>query len=189
MKKVFMILIAAVLLLSMAGVVSAEGITNISVKDNVTTLVTLDLSNDYKVTIPATASIHKGTKDGKVVYSGYMQIGVSITLLGSDENLYVNVTSHNYDKDTSKAYNWTLSNTTDGDFNNLTYYMKVSNYYESDHIEDNHLENPESAGLLNYGEGIVTNVGVTKYIHMRVVDTPSETGAYADRLKFTVDIH
>lgn len=185
MKKVFMILIAAVLLLSMAGVVSAEEITNISVRDNVTTLVTLDLSNDYKVTIPATASIHKVTKDGKVVYSGYMQIGVSVTLLSPGKNLYVNVTSLNYGPDSIK-YNWTLSNSTSSD--NLTYYMKVSDYYESDHIEDNHIANPGSAGLLKYGEGIVTNVGVTKYIHMRVVDTPSKTGTYADRLKFTVSI-
>ena len=42
MKKVFMILIAAVLLLSLTGGVAADEITNISVRDNVTTTVPLD---------------------------------------------------------------------------------------------------------------------------------------------------
>ena len=191
MKKSFMILIAAVLLLSLAGVVSADEITNISKKSYANTIVTLDLANDYKVTIPPAASLQRTTKDNIVIYTGYMQLDVAVTLLPEGQSLYVNVTSEMYSADTNNRYNWTLSQDEGGgNFKNLTYYMKKSQYHESEHIEGTDITTPHGNDqMLEYGETVIeTTTGITTYIHMRVIDTPKDTGEYRDNLKFTVNI-
>lgn len=195
MKKVFMIMIAAVLLLSLAGVVSADEINNISVKNNVTTTVKLDLDNEYTVTIPAEISLSDNDRSG--LYRGYALITASITLLEAGSNLTVNVTNTD-GANIDSPYNWTLHNNT----NTLVYHMKVADGDDDgDHIsttdadiaartpEIGEMDDSRKYMVYENEEIIRLNKGSqTVYLHMRVYDKPDNTGQYTDTLKFIVDI-
>ena len=205
MKKVFMILLAAVLLLSLTGGVAADEITNISVRDNVTTTVVLDLENKYKVTIPSEirfvgAEITKTTVNA-LKYTADATVKVDVTLLPTNYNITVNVSSLNYDLGFTPAgistsiYGgggaWKLNSTGD-DY--LHYVISTgTSHLGVDGLTPNGKEYliPTSASdnFIKSGATIVnSSVGVTVPFHAALVEVPTKVKTYQDTLSFIVDL-
>lgn len=206
MKKVFMILLAAVLLLFVVGVVpgvaSATEITNVSEMDTATTNVVLDLENKYKVTIPPEIRF-VGTEITKTTvnalkYTADAEVKVDVTLLPTDHNITVNVSSSNFNTQFNptdiKDYGsgaWRL-NSTDSEY--LHYVISTG----SSHLGVDGLSNdktqyviPTSStdNFIRSGDTIVDSpVGVTVPFHIALVEVPTEVKTYQDTLSFTVDL-
>lgn len=183
MKKLFIILLAALLIVSMSGFAVAGELTGKDVakgNDNMTSQVTLDLDNTYTVTLPDTFTF--GKLDSETYYHTKGLVEVEITVFNASELLVINVTSTKYDN------NWTLTDPVTA--KTLPYYMKVGG--TNDHVvnpdNDNFAADKENF-IKNEGTIIKTNVtDTTKYIHLKIPEKVTETGKYSDQLKFTISI-
>ena len=210
MKKVFMILIAAVLLLSMIGTVSAADtvITNITELDNATVPVILDLKNAYRVTIPAEIvfeSINIDQQDPSKgrKYLATSQIAINVILLGANQNITVKISSEQYDDDVylpagslGSLYDeeqgaWQLWNETS---NTYVHYL-ISNSSSQITMEGKTSDMTQykfTAGSDTFvynGNFIAdTNVSKTVPIHAALADVPKNTVQYTDSLKFVVNV-
>lgn len=184
MKKLFTILLAALLIVSMSGFAVAGELTGKDVadgKDNMTSQVTLDLDNTYTVTLPDTFIF--GKLDSETYYHTKGLIEVEITVFNASELLFINVTSNNYTNN-----NWTLKD--ENGVKSLPYYMKVGG-------TNDHVVNPDNDKFANdkdnfiYYDGTIIKTNVTdttKYIHLKIPEIVTETGKYSDKLKFTISI-
>lgn len=207
MKKVFVILLA-VLLLSMIGTVSAEDtvITNITVKDNATVPVILDLKNGYRITIPAAINfvaydLDQTDPDKGREYLASSEIDIHVILLGANQNITVKISSDQYDNNryepagNTNDYKydqgaWRL-NATGG---NSVHYL-ISNSSSQLAIDSKDIVNMKykfTSGddCFVYNNSIIadTNVSTKVYIHAAVADIPKNTVPYRDNLKFVVNV-
>ena len=119
MKKILMLLLGTMLVLSMAGVVSAGSDPVTFDQDDFASVdtqtanieVKLVLEEAYEVTIPADIELTE-QKDGDVLmYSGYNWLNATVHLMKPDEGLYINITSDNFE-DNAVSEEWTLGSTT-----------------------------------------------------------------------------
>ena len=206
MKKVLMILLAAVLLLSLPGFASAEPtvINNVSADNDATTTVKLDLENNYKVTIPSEinfqgSQISNNPDVTALKYTANAEVKVEITLLPANYNITVNVSSSNYDSSFRPAgitnYGdigaWNL---TSGSGSSLHYVISIG----SSHLGVDDLTSDKtqyviptsvSDNFIGNGATIVDSpVGVTVPFHVALVDVPTKVESYTDTLSFIVDL-
>ena len=205
-KNVFMILLAAVLLLSVVGAASAAPtvINNTSVNPYADTTVKLDLENNYKVTIPSEISfvgskIDKNDKVTALKYTANAEVKVEITLLPANYNLTVNVTSTNYNDSFTPegiiGYGivgaWKL-NDTQGD--SLHYVISTgSSHLGVDDLTSDKTQYviPTSSSDNFIGDKSTifdSPVGSTVPLHMALVEVPVNVKSYTDTLSFTVDL-
>jgi hypothetical protein len=116
MKNVFMLLLGAMLVLGMAGVVSADQnpvpITNetYNTDNTVDVKVTLALSQSFEVTIPA--DIELNNNEDMATYTGNAWLNATVHLLNPNTALIVNVSSNNVDGHQSGGVEnyWNLKN-------------------------------------------------------------------------------
>jgi len=217
MKKLFMVLIVAVLILSLVSGVSAEKnpvtVYNKTVSEAtgnkvpVSVNITLSLSNDYTVEIPADFSLTTvdiGTNDKMYTTprsSGYPIIDVHVLLLGEGEfiNVTVNPAEDKYYNDTYTAafshssYNkgaWKFNSSTGG--HELHYLITNTTFITADGYNGDgklRVAVSESDNFVEKGESIVyTNVPVKVPIHVAVIEKPSAVSTYESKLTFTVQL-
>lgn len=119
MKKILMLLLGTMLVLSMAGVVSAGPNPVTFDQDDFASVdtqtanieVKLVLEEAYEVTIPADILLTE-QKDGEVLmYSGYNWLNATVHLMKPSEGLYINITSDNVENN-AVSEEWTLESTT-----------------------------------------------------------------------------
>lgn len=191
MKNVFMLLLGAMLVLSMAGGVSAATAnpqpTNITQADFTpgqpdptrTTIVTLNLGQSFEVELPASFSLTDETGDD--VYTGLAFVNATVNRLESGRTLTVTVSStdpSNQDKV------WNLKNDA-GD--KLEYVIGLGDAGNSVNLD-------EPNNLLTSGATIIPNLGVggtaSKALHFKLTSSVNEakTGEYTDTLTFTVAV-
>ncbi len=216
MKKVFMILLATLLVLSTAGFVAAadniQTINNSSLTQNqwvsAPVNVTLNLENDYVVTIPADFQLEYtevnlvGASGKTKVYTSAHdnapKVKVDITLLEADQNLTVKVNSTQYSDVQVPVHgggtvdgSWTLTGTNSA--NTLQYLMAVngghlrpSNTYDDNQLTVKLADN--SAWVFNDEEFINTHTSTTAELHLIVITSPTVVDTFTDQLTFTVEL-
>lgn len=182
MKKVFTILIALVLLVSMMGAVS--GVTEGDLIDGSYTSagvpVTLTLSQSFEITLPA--GFNFVVRDNNNYYADNEPFIVDVHRLNSTAILYVNVSSPNYDRNNNL---WNLTTTSGGP--DISYWMGVTDK-ETIHINENTVTN-QGAIYLSPEKGMSDYF--SKFLHVKIPTDPDElevTGLYTDTLTFTVTI-
>lgn len=217
MKKVFMILLATLLVLSTAGFVAAtdniQTMYNSSLTQNqwvsAPVKVTLDLANDYVVTIPADFQLEYtqvdlvgGTGKTKVYTSAHdnpPKVKVDVTLLETGQNLTVKVNSTQYFNALVPVHgggtvggSWTLNATTHSG-ETLKYLMAVdgghlrpSNTYDAEQLIVKLGDN--SAWVVNNEVFIDTHTSKTAELHLIVITPPTVVDTFTDRLTFTVEL-
>lgn len=184
-KNVFMILLAAVLVMSMAGgVAAADAVTQDNLVNGEYTTgtpvpVTLTLEQSFTVTLPVAFNFVEH-EDG--YYADNEPFSVNVHRLNKSATLYVNVSSPNYDI-TNNMWNLT-SNTENVD--DISYVMGVTNG-EKVHIGTTNLINNQTDIFNSTSAGAVTN-----YLHAKIPVLATEldvTGTYTDQLTFTIRIY
>lgn len=183
MKKYFMILLSAVLILSLVGVVSADDLTAEDIskgKDNTTAIVKLVVSDSYTVTLPS--AFNFGYSNDAGTYTARSPVSVSIKTFDSAMVLNISVSGNTSVHDTKL---WNLTCIEDNNMYVAYYYMtNVTGY-------DNHIEDVSTDARLvhNGGSILITNKTVSdKYIHLRLDGTPTHSGTYTETLTFKVNI-
>lgn len=192
MKKVLLILLSLALVLSMTGVVAGEhnGATK-TYQDKPSGYqadpveVSLTISEKYTVKIPTEFKFTKSSDPN--AYTASAMISGKIELIGLNEQLWVNVTSDNYDQ----AKGWILTSDNNNDPNPTYRYLMGVSYSANDH---------PLASLDNNSESPIKNNGVVlnmphyqtteeiKYIHLKMVETPTFAAEYIDYLTFTINV-
>ena len=190
MKNVFMLLLGAMLVLSMIGTgTAANAGTQTPITEEFlggattgsktgTTNVTLVLSQSFEVILPADFQL---TENGNGEFTGLANVSAHAMLLSSGNKLTVSMTSAtNPDGNT-----WYLTNTTGSD--TLTYATKVSVY-----IDGGHVNLDDAAGWYTAGTPIIhidrSGVKQDKYIHFKLINTPTVIGIYKDTLTFEIKV-
>ena len=191
MKKVLMILLSAMLVLSMVGMVSAD--TEVSVGDldvnthskEVNVQVTVGLEQSFTVTIPDSINLNDDVMPG--TYTGYDTLSATVHLLNPNTKLVVSIESDNVENHVSGQSNfWKLKSTVG---NEEVLYIIASTNGESDHINEN-----ANANWVYEGQHVITLNGpasVTKHLHFKIKDGQFDsvsTGDYSDTLKFKVEL-
>lgn len=192
MKKILMLLLGAMLVLSMAGVVSAETTATTFTEEDfaseksktVDMTVTLVLEEAYEVTIPADIELTE-QKDGEVLmYSGYNWLNATVHLMKPDEGLYINITSNNVENN-AVSKEWTLDSTTsDSEAKYIIGYTTAPTV----HIDENSLtlisENKQVLGIKEAGKK------AELCMHYKLITPVStlSTETYTDTLTFGVYI-
>ena len=187
MKNVFMLLLGAMLVLSMAGAVSAVEITqedfsgNIEKSSQVT--VSLYLSQTFSVEIPADFQLEPIEENGVWRYSSLQIVNTTIHLLGPGKYLNITISSINYTGNAQK--DWKLTEV--GGSSSYNYTVKGSQY-DNTHVDYDH----DSASMwLSSGDVVLRTNRVGddyRYLHFRLRDAPTSVGTYVDTLTFTVKI-
>lgn len=192
MKKVFTILIAAVLLLSLVvGAAEAETLTqdafNITTNDlnesrDVT--VTLDVASEYSITLPSDF-IFSYDKELDTYTSRSTEISASLRTFDSDYQLNITV---NGNTNTTDPYLWNLSCVDPGYTGLMAYYYMSNATSYSDHIETDEIDG--HIGIVQDGWSVLTTSESfkEKYIHLRLSAIPSHSGKYTSTVKFTVTL-
>ena len=195
MKKVLMILLSAMLVLSMVGFVSAdtatskEPITHDFLNDQTTgsttsdTKVTLALSQSFEVELPADFALTAAAPGDP--YTGLAHVKATVYLLNVGNQLTVSVSSTNVVDDShviggTDNY-WVLKNGNE----ELKYVIKDASN-DGDHVN---LAAPTE--WLAEGENFImlTGQGVQeKYLHFRVSDAITNVGTFTDTLTFTISV-
>lgn len=183
-KNVFMILIAAVIVMSMAGGVAAvtqDDLVNGDPYVSGHVPVTLTLEQSFTVTLPVAFNFEEHESG---YYSDNEPFSVNVHRLNTTATLYVNVSSTNYYGDGEM---WNLTTTT-GNVPGISYIMGVTDSDKS------HLDNTNSI-LNNTAIFNSTAPGkaeaVNKYLHVKIpvpADELDVTGIYNDQLTFTIKI-
>ena len=224
--KVFMILVAASLVLVTAGMVSAEPtqqtVNNSTLKGGPSWTsnpvnVTLDLENDYLVTIPPdiklSAKVVNPLKDSIKSITVYgtaspALLDISVTLMADNQKLNVTLNSADNGEYYNSSYKWTSSNTSSSDHVDREGAWKLVGSDEdatlhyailtgSNHImpESDYSDNKLILDRTNGGEWIFngtslicTNKSDTVYLHMMVIDKPKVVASYKGQLTFTVTL-
>ena len=223
--KVFMILVAASLVLVTAGMVSAaptqQTVNNSTLQGKQTwnsnpVNVTLDLENDYLVTIPPDIKLSakvvtpiKGGGKSITVYgtASPALLDISVTLMKDNQKLNVtlNPATNTYYND---SYKWNSSNTSsnvqlertgawklvDSDEDATLHYaiLTGSNHImpESDYSDNKLILDRTNGGkwIFNGTSLICTNKSDTVSLHMMVIDKPQVVASYKGQLTFTVKL-
>lgn len=217
MKTVFLVLLAAALVLSLTGVAAAaESKVPINNKtlfeeDNMIEVpvnITLNLANDYVVTIPADFSLTTvDLTNNEKLYTTDRQtppiIDVDVLLL--KEGQYINVSLlpadaqyYNSSYDAGIANSQVGYDEGDGAWKfvsggNILHYVisNGSSFITADGYDAGVLEitTSKSDNFISLGESIVyTNKSVDVPIHVAVMDKPKVVAAYTSMLKFVVKL-
>ena len=225
--KVFMILVAASLVLVTAGMVSAEPtkqtVNNSTLKGGPSwnsnpVNVTLDLENDYLVTIPPdiklSAKVVNPLKESLKSITVYgtaspALLDISVTLMADNQKLNVTLNSAgNNGEYYNSSYKWTSSNTSSSqqvpregawklvssDEDATLHYaiLTGSNHImpESDYSNDQLVLDRTNGGkwIFSGNSLICTNKSDTVYLHMMVIDKPKVVASYKGQLTFTVTL-
>ena len=206
MKKVLMLLLSAMLVLSMASVVSAADhqitqetlpktdVDSSPTTEMVTSTVKLSVSERYTVNIPTEFIFDYNKELNAHTTSGNIKVDIYHLNHGTELNIYVDeddVLSSGAGTYASSGTEWHLykydESTSSYDYaSNVAYVMKVSTV--SGHIEDPTTD----TGLISVGasEPILSRdvTDFTNYLHMRVTGDPATDGAYQSKLTFTVKL-
>lgn len=192
MKKVFTILIAAVLLLSLVvGAAEAQTITqnafNITGEDlseTSTVNVTLDVASEYSITLPSDFVFSYDDELGTYT-SRSTEISASLKTFDHDYQLNVTV---NGKTNTTAPYLWNLTCTDIGYEGVIAYYYMSNATAHGDHIEDDDII--DGTGLVQNGWSVLTTSESfkEKYIHLRLMEIPSHSGTYKSEVTFTVSL-
>ena len=189
MKNVFMLLLGAMLVLSMAGVVSAEQnpvpITNetYNTDNTVDVTVTLALSQSFEVTIPADIELNNN-KD-MATYTGNAWLNATVHLLNPGTVLIVNVSSENVDghQPTGVRNYWNLTN---GNHASDLQYIIAAGEDEDDHDCIDVVNNwvYEGKNVINLEDFGHQNI----CLHFKLYSSLSsaDVGTYKDTLTFGV---
>lgn len=190
MKKVFMILLAAVLLLSVSSgaALAADATFNEdsfnagnNYRNTTDSTVTLSLSNYFTVTIPPDFIFYEGDGDS---FSASGEVKLDVTRVGVSDLINITVSSDNVTSQADDTKYWNLT-AIDGSGKKIQYQMK-NGTTSTDHI------NPStpSSHLVKSGDKIISS-GVDKsaWLHLKVVGQPSITGTYSDTLHFVVEFY
>ena len=190
MKKVLMILLSTMLVLSMVGMVSAA--TQVSVGDldvdsskEVTVKVTVGLEQSFTVTIPGDINLNDDAIPG--TYTGYDTLSATVHLLNPNTKLVVSISSDNVEGHISGQSNYWKLKSDGGDKEVL--YIIASTTGEGDHINEN-----ANANWVYEHQPVITLTGpasVTKHLHFKIKDGQFgtvSTGDYSDTLKFKVEL-
>lgn len=195
MKKVFQILILALLVFSMAGASMAadtetpinEGHPALSSgvgATSVTTTVSLHLSQSFTVTLPADFELDDLEETG--TYVAYAPVSATVHLLNSNNVLSVSVKGTTKNDDL-KTWILTETNPTSGSTpKTLEYGVRLSDYSDQGHVDFS-----STLTLLESGAKIIeinSPVTRTKYLHFKLKSTDIQVGNYADTLTFTVAV-
>lgn len=139
MKKILMLLLGTMLVLSMAGVVSAES-DPVTFTDadfpagtdskTAQVTVTLTLLESYEVTIPANVALEEHSNNGIPMYSGSNWLNATVHLMKPGTGLVVNITGTYADGDNLQKL-WNLTSGS-GD---VAQYIIGYTTSPSDHIE------------------------------------------------------
>lgn len=188
MKNVFMLLLGAMLVLSMAGVVSAETnpveITNKTYTEGTKSAdvkVTLALSQSFEVTIPADIVMTDAHETG--TYSGYDWVNATVHLLNPNTALLVNITSTNVDgHDGSGEEYWNLIGS---DSNKLQYIIASTG------SPGTHASLTDSSNWISENEQLIylSGHGVqNRCLHFCLASqlSSANVGTYEDTLTFNV---
>ena len=191
MKKVLMVLLGAMLILSMSGMVSAdievipgEGFNTSGDSVVHSVPVTVGLDQSFTVTIPSAINLDDTVQTG--TYSGYDTLSATVHLLNPQTKLVVTISSDN----SSIGDNlWNLTSTTDS--SKKVKYIIAETGSSSVHIDEN-----APGNWLENGEAVLTLTGPTatpmvKHLHFKIKDgqfSSVEPGQYSDTLKFTVSL-
>jgi len=187
MKKVLMILLSAMLVLSMAGMVSAIDVNIDDLDGNsehsVGVPVTVGLEQSFTVTIPDSINLNDDLKPG--TYTGYVTLSATVHLLNPSTKLVVTIESGNVTGHVPDQSNyWRLKSVT-GDV--YVDYIIASTSGENDHINEN-----ANGNWVYEGQPVITINGpttVTKHLHFKIKDGQFDTiptGEYSDTLNFKV---
>ena len=205
MKKLLMILLGAMLVLSMASTVVATGnIQEIKEIDfdptepdvfSVTSEaveVSLALKQSFTIQIPADFSFSKDTSEQNLGHVAKAYVKADVYLLDQGKKLVVYVDSESYEEGQSGTRYWTLTGT-QNQSKKLNYIMKTT-AGEFDHVDysaDNQEQEwltPETPVLTSdTQDGIADHI--TQYLHLRLKEGQElAVDTYTDNLKFTVKI-
>ena len=188
MKKVLMVLLGAMLVLSMAGMVSADtdvGVENLTSNQHIVEVsVTVGLEQSFTVTIPDSINLNDDVTPG--TYSGYDTLSATVHLLNPNTKLVVRISSDNVDNHQYGQSNyWILKDSA----NHELQYIIASTSGAEDHV------NEQANGNWVYeGMEVISLTGpttVTKHLHFKVKSgqfSEVPTGDYSDLLKFTVSL-
>jgi len=182
-KNVFMILLAAVLVMSMAGgvyAVTQDDLVNGDPYVSGPVPVTLTLEQSFTVTLPVAFNFEEHESG---YYSDNEPFSVNVHRLNTTATLYVNVSSTSY-YDDGKIWNLT----TTGGVPDISYVMGVTDSDKS-HIGNENLIFNNTAIFNSTAPGKAE--AVNKYLHVKIpvdADELDVTGAYSDQLTFTIRI-
>lgn len=191
MKKVLMVLLGAMLILSMSGMVSAyteiipgEGFNTAGQSVEHYVPVTVGLDQSFTVTIPSAINLDDAVHTG--IYSGYDTLNATVHLLNPQTKLVVTISSVN----SSSGENlWNLTSITDS--SKKVKYIIAETGSPSVHIDEN-----APGNWLENGEAVLTLTGPTatpmvKHLHFKIKEGQFSSvgpGQYSDTLKFTVSL-
>ena len=208
MKKVFTVLLSAVLILSMISVVSAAGTTQaISLEDLTETntegektdsfdaTVSLTLNELFTVTLPA--SFELTLNDAKNAYTDKQPLSIDVTRLDKGHNIDITVSSPNFGRESiDDEETWTLvqKDVSVGEAALLPYKMGIGG--EDVHIGDT---NNDPITMTEYGGSFIAAVvkenvasdATGDYIHVMMSVPGSnliDSAVYEDTLTFTVTV-
>ena len=197
MKKLLLVLLAAILTFSIVGVVSADSGEQFVNQETIgelpgdetsverSTKITLALEESYQVTIPADFDFN----DNAGVYTATTSVTAVVHLLSKGDVLTVTMRGTNnpttsYDSTRSKAF--TLETEADDVTNKqLAYAVKRSN------LDTDTISSSDQSGWYASGANIisVSDHGThVAYLHFLLLDQPKDTVTYTDTLVFTVDV-
>lgn len=227
MKKVLMILAVTALVLSMAGCVAADKTAQEVYNKTVVEKgsagwtsnpvnITLNLENDFVVTIPADFNLAKHTSDSikdsdgrNLVYYTTphgdnvkpIQVNVDVTLLERGQNVSVNVSAVNGYYDDSYIYSnavgtisgaWNLSASEGPDVIHYLLATGDNNHFTvtSNYGSNNKLDVSYSGLkiLTNNSNVLYTSASADAVLHVIVINEPSHVDTYTSQLKFTVKV-
>ena len=185
MKKLLMILLSAMLVLSMVGMVSAaevyiENLDPTSNSHSVEVQVTVGLEQSFTVTIPDSINLNDDLNPG--TYTAYDTLSATVHLLNPNTKLVVTIESENVDHQSGQDNYWKLKS---GD--KSVDYIIASTTGEGDHINEN-----ANANWVYEGTEVISLKGpasVTKHLHFKIKDgqfSTITTGEYSDTLIFKV---
>ena len=215
MKTVFLVLLAAALVLSLTGVAAAaeskvtiNNKTLSSVTGNsiaVPVNITLNLANDYVVTIPADFSLTTvDLANNQRMYTTDREtppfVDVDVLLLGANQYINISIEAQpNYYNDTYDA-GFTGEGYTKGGWvlmdqasNKLHYAISNGSAYLTGSGYDAHgkfsITTNSEDNFISHGESIAyTNKSVDVPINVAVMDKPKVVAEYTSMLKFVVKL-
>lgn len=192
MKKILMLLLGTMLVLSMAGVVSAAPNPVTFDQDDFASVdtqtanieVKLVLEEAYDVTIPADVVLTEHREGDVLMYSGYNWLNATVHLMKPSMGLYINITSDNVENN-AISEEWTLASTTS---NSEAKYIIGYTTSPTVHINENSItrisENEQVIGIKQAGKK------AELCMHYKLITPVStlSTETYIDTLTFGVYI-
>ena len=192
MKKLFVILLSAVLIFSMIGTAyagSIQGDDESNPDKTATSKVSLTLTDSYTITIPDVFDLDEvddptyGTSGVVDYYSTVESIKGKVKHIADDSNLVVTVNSTNYDN------GWYLKKVEGGSYSEdpgerFRYYMRVGDHVETATDEDPNLGNDGEVLTIHCD----THTEVTVNLHVKLFTYPTIAGVYEDILTFKASV-